>query len=131
MKRMSIGLFFAAALFALVLGLSACQKSDDAAQTVQAYLLARAQSDETQMINLSCADWEAQARTEAASFKSMNAKLDGVTCQVSSGDANTALVSCQGKIVTAYNGETRDWPLTGRQFKLVHQQGEWRMCGYQ
>ena len=112
------------------LGLAACQKSDSAGQAVVAYLQARAQSDETQMINLSCSDWEAGARTEAASFKSMNAKLDGVTCQTVSGDANAAVVTCQGKIVTAYNGDTRDWPLAGRQYSLVRQDGEWRMCGY-
>lgn len=130
MTRVSVWLSLATLMFGLVLGLSACQKSDDAAQIVQTYLQARVQSDETQMINLSCADWEAQARVEAASFKSMNAKLDGVTCQVSSNDNSTAIVACQGKIVTAYNGETRDWPLADRQFKLVNQQGEWRMCGY-
>ena len=112
------------------LGLAACQKSDGAAKTVEAYLQARAQSDETQMINLSCADWEAQARTEAASFKSMNAKLDGVSCHTTSGDSGAAVVTCQGKIVTAYNGDTRDWPLAAFQFKLVLQDGEWRMCGY-
>ena len=112
------------------LGLAACQKTDSAAKTVEAYLQARAQSDETQMINLSCADWEADARTEAASFKSMNAKLDGVTCQTASSDSSTAIVTCQGKIVTSYNGDTRDWPQSGRQFKLVLQDGEWRMCGY-
>jgi hypothetical protein len=117
---------------ALLMGLSlaACQKSDSAATTIETYLKARTQSDETQMINLSCADWEAGARTEAASFKSMNAKLDGVTCQTASGDDNNAVVTCQGKIVTAYNGDTRETPLTGREFKLVKQDGEWRMCGY-
>jgi hypothetical protein len=130
MKRMSVWFSLAAITLGLVLGLSACQKSNDAAQTIQSYLQARVQSDETQMINLSCADWEASARVEAASFKSMNAKLDNVTCQVASGDANNAIVACQGKIVTAYNGETRDWPLADRQFKLVLQQGEWQMCGY-
>ena len=125
-KRAGLGL-------AIILGslsLSACQSGDSAAKTVEAYLQARAKSDETQMINLSCADWETQARTEAASFKSMNAKLDGVTCQNTSGDDSTASVACQGKIVTAYNGETREWPLAGREFQLVRQDGEWRMCGY-
>ncbi len=112
------------------LSLAACQNSNSAAQTVEAYLQARVQSDETRMINLSCADWEAEARTEAASFKSMNAKLDGVTCQNTGGDNTTATVACQGKIVTAYKGDTRDWPLAGREFKLVRQDGEWRMCGY-
>ncbi len=132
MKRKIIGLCVLAGL-AMALSLAACQtsasQSGGAAQAVEAYLKARVQSDETQMINLSCADWEAQARMEATSFKSMNAKLDGVSCQTTSGDDNAAVVACQGKIVTAYNGETRDWPLD-KQFKLVHQDGEWRVCGY-
>ena len=128
MKISIIWLSLVAALMGL--SLAACQKNDSAAQTVEAYLQARTQSDETRMINLSCADWEAEARTEAASFKSMNAKLDGVTCQNTSGDNSTATVACQGKIVTAYNGDTRDWPLAGREYKLVRQDGEWRMCGY-
>jgi hypothetical protein len=128
MKHRLIWLSLGAALVGL--GLAACQKSDSAAKTVEAYLQARAQSNETQMITLSCSDWEAQARTEAASFKSMNAKLDGVTCQNTSGDNSTAVVTCQGKIITAYNGDTREWPLAGREFKLVRQDGEWRMCGY-
>ncbi len=128
MTNKTIWLSLIAALIGL--GLAACQKTDSAAKTVEAYLQARTQSDETQMINLSCADWEAGARTEAESFKSMNAKLDGVTCQTVSGDANAAVVTCQGKIVTVYNGDTRDTPLAGRQYSLVHQDGEWRMCGY-
>ncbi len=129
MKRKLIWLSLAGMVWVLALGLAACQNSNSAAQTVEAYLKARVQSDETQMINLSCADWEAQAKMEAASFKSMNAKLDGVSCQDLSGDSNSAVVSCQGKIVTAYNGETKEWPLD-KQFKLAHQDGEWRMCGY-
>jgi Flp pilus assembly protein CpaB len=135
MKNKTIWLGLVAAVIGL--GLAACQSGssgapsgDSAAKTVEAYLQARVKSDETQMINLSCADWEAGARTEAESFKSMNAKLDGVTCQTISSDNNSAVVTCQGKIVTAYNGDTRDTPLTGRQYSLVYQDGEWRMCGY-
>ena len=130
MKRTSVWLSLITLALGLTFSLAACQKSNTAAQTVEAYLKARTQSDETQMINLSCPDWEAGAKTEAASFKSMNAKLDAVTCQNASGDENAAVVTCQGKIVTAYNGETREWPLVGRQFSLVRQDGEWRMCGY-
>ena len=128
MKNTTIWPSLVAALMGL--GLVACQKTDSPAKTVEAYLLAATQSDETQMINLSCSDWEAGARTEAASFKSMNAKLDGVTCQTASNTNGTAVVTCQGKIVTAYNGDTRERPLAGRQYQLVLQEGEWRMCGY-
>jgi hypothetical protein len=83
------------------------------------------------MIGLSCPDWEAQARIEASTFKALNAQLDGMSCEDSRADGNTTLVSCKGKIVTTYNGETREWSLSERQFKTVLDDGEWRMCGYQ
>jgi hypothetical protein len=113
--------------------LLACQgaPADSASQTVQSYLQARVQSDVDKMINLSCADWEAQARIEAASFKSMKASLDGVTCRDGAVNGATTLVSCQGKIVTSYNGESRDWSVSDHQYKVVQDRGEWRMCGYQ
>ena len=101
-----------------------------ASQVVQDYLQARVQSDLDKMISLSCSDWEAQARVEATSFKSMKASLDGVACQVSGTSGPYALVSCQGKIVTSYNGESRDWSLSQHPFRVVQDHGEWLMCGY-
>src|SRR3982074_3733309 len=69
---------------ALAIFLTGCQGGQaGAASAVQKYLQARAASDVDQMTLLSCPTWEAQARVEAASFKSMNARLDAVTCQVS------------------------------------------------
>jgi len=89
--------------------LDGCQGGQSgAASAIQKYLQARAASDVDQMTLLSCPAWEAQARVEAASFKSMNAKLDGVTCQVSGSDGGTTLVTCQGHIVTTYQGEARN-----------------------
>ena len=35
-----------------------------------------------------------------------------------------------GKIVTRYNGESRDWRLDQRPFVSTLEGGEWRMCGY-
>ena len=113
--------------------LLACQAgaAGDPAQTVQSYLQARTQSDVDKMISLSCSAWEAQARIEAASFKSMKASLDGVTCKAAGASGGSTLVSCTGKIVTSYNGESRDWSVSDHQYKVVQDQGEWRMCGYQ
>ncbi|HEY3343095.1 MAG TPA: hypothetical protein VGK81_13790 [Anaerolineae bacterium] len=102
-----------------------------AAQTVQAYLEARVQGDLDKMINLSCSDWEAQARVEATSFKSMKASLDGVACQDSGTAGQYSLVSCKGKIVTSYNGESRDWSVADHPYRVVKDGGDWRMCGYQ
>jgi hypothetical protein len=101
-----------------------------AGKNVEAYLLARAQSNVARMISLSCAAWEPQARVEAASFKSMKAELDGVACAVAGSDGATATVHCGGRIKTTYNGDSRDWPLDERPFLSAFEGGEWRMCGY-
>lgn len=111
--------------------LAGCKSQAGAADSIMAYLQARVQSDVDKMIGLSCPDWEAQARIEASTFKALNAQLDGVSCQDAGTDGSATLVSCTGKIVTTYNGETREWPLSDRQFKTVLDDGEWRMCGYQ
>ena len=116
---------------ALAFFLAGCQGSQSgAASTVQKYLAARAASDVDQMTLLSCPAWEGQARIEAASFKSMNARLDGVMCQVSGSDGSDTLVTCQGQIVTTYQGEARQWTVGDHPFKVVQQEGQWRMCGY-
>ena len=122
---------FWAALGAAALLLAGCKSQATAADSIMAYLQARVQSDVDKMIGLSCPDWEAQARIEASTFKALKAQFDGVSCQDASTDGSTTLVSCKGKIVTTYNGETREWPLSDRQFKTVLEDGEWRMCGYQ
>jgi hypothetical protein len=82
------------------------------------------------MISLSCADWEAKARIEATSFKSMDAKLDGVTCTAGTADGSNSTVTCTGRILTSYNGASREWRLDERPFSAVLEGGEWRMCGY-
>ena len=120
----------ALALAFFLAGCQAGQSQAGAASAIEKYLHARAASDVDQMTLLSCPAWEAQARIEAASFKSMNAKLDGVACQVSGSDSGSTLVTCQGKIVTTYQGEARQWNVGDHPFKVVQQDGEWRMCGY-
>jgi hypothetical protein len=104
--------------------------SGQAAPAIEAYLQARVASDATAMINLSCPAWEAQARIEAASFQSMQARLEGVACADGEQAGDSTLVNCTGKIVTTYNGETREWSVADHPFQAVRADGEWRMCGY-
>ena len=61
----------------------------------------------------------------------MSATLDSVSCSQKGDDGQFTLVACQGKIVTTYAGETRNWDLAARNFKLVKEDGQWKMCGYQ
>lgn len=131
MKQLiSQGLFLLVGL-GVMGGLTACQSSGNASSAVQTYLDARVQSDVNRMINLSCPEWEAQARIEASTFKAMKAQIEGLSCEENGTAGNYTLVACQGKIVTTYQGETREWNLAERQFKLVLDDGEWRMCGYE
>ena len=116
--------------------LAGCQSGDagdtsGAARTVEAYLQARVEENVEQMTLLSCPAWEAQARLEAVSFQSMDASLDGVTCEAGAAQGGSTLVNCQGQIVTTYQGEVREWSVAEHPYVVVQQDGEWRMCGYE
>ncbi len=100
-----------------------------AARNIESYLQARVASDTDQMITLSCAAWEPTARIESTSFKSLKARLDGMTCTATA-DGAAANVTCVGKILTTYNGEDRELNLADKSFRSVQEAGEWRMCGY-
>lgn len=116
----------------LALFVTGCQGGGKAgaAAAIEKYLQARVKSDVDQMTLLSCPAWETQARVEATSFQSMNAQLDGVSCQEAGSDGDASRVTCQGKIVTTYQGEAREWSVSDHPYKAVQQDGEWRMCGY-
>jgi hypothetical protein len=129
MRRSSILIVLTGLIGLLIL--SACGQQDSPVKAVEAYLNARVASDAPRLIALSCKEWEGHARDEAASFQSMNAKLDSMSCSPKSDDGQSSVVACQGKIVTTYAGETRNWDLAARSFKLVKEDGQWKMCGYQ
>jgi hypothetical protein len=118
----------------LLLALVGCSSDaadvNGAARNVEAYLQARVASDADTMINLSCAAWEGTAKVEATSFKSLKARLEGVSCSATAGAAGTATVNCAGKVLTTYNGEDRALNLADKPFSSVVEAGEWRMCGY-
>src|SRR5688572_32714993 len=109
-KLFRVGPFWLAAVSLL---LAACGTgggdTSGAASAVEAYLQARVDENVEQMTLLSCPAWEAQARLEAVSFQSMDATLDGVTCEPGGAQGDGTLVNCQGQIVTTYQGEVREW----------------------
>ena len=124
-------------LLAGLLLLMACQSSNTtganavgAPKVIENYLQAKVKADVNQMIALSCAAWESQAKVEASSFQSLKGEIEGMSCSVSSAEGSTAIVACQGKIKTTYNGESKERDLGQQQFKLAQEGGDWRMCGY-
>jgi len=102
----------------------------DPAKRIESYLQARVQGDVNRMIALSCADWEASARLEATSIQGRSPALEGLACRADEPEGGTVFVACAGRIITSYDGERREFDLAERQFKLVAEAGEWRMCGY-
>jgi hypothetical protein len=114
--------------FCLVLSLIAAGCSGETPESVvKSYFEAVIAGDESRLRSLSCADWEAQAINQAASFRSMNATLQDLTCRADGQDGNFTRVTCEGAIVTDYNGETREWPL--ETFRVTQEGGSWRFCG--
>jgi hypothetical protein len=125
--------FYLIGLVALLgLALSACAGGQDApAQTVLLYQQALVDKNQEDLINYACADWESQALLELDSFVSVDTELVDATCQTISEDGDTALVTCDGSISASYNGEAREFPLSGRTFIVVNDGGDWRLCGYE
>jgi hypothetical protein len=117
-------------VFALNL-ISACGGGPSPSTAVEKYLESLIAGDQVGAVNASCADWEAQARAEAASFDSVEARLEGVSCSVSGEDGNISLVDCQGVIIATYGAEDTELPLEGRSYQIIQEGGDWRMCGYQ
>jgi hypothetical protein len=122
-------MFFVVILTAL---LAACgAQQGDPAQAVIDYLNALISKDAQKAASLSCAQWEADSQMEVDSFQAVSATLEGVTCTVSGDQSDQKLVSCSGKIVISYNGETREINLADRTYRTVLEGGDWRVCGYQ
>lgn len=131
MKNKKWTRLLALALF-IVPALAACAGGGDApAQTVLLYHEALVAKDQEQLINYSCAVWETQALLELDSFVSVETELVDASCQTVSEDGETAQVTCDGNITATYNGEARDFPLSGRTFLVVKENNEWRLCGYE
>lgn len=118
-------------LSALLLGVlllaAACAEESDPSAAISSYLQAWVAGDEAQLISLSCAEWEPQARIQSQSFAAAEVTLEGLTCQRSGEDGDAALVSCDGTIVMDYNGEIREWEL--ETYRAAQEGGEWRFCG--
>ena len=82
------------------------------------------------LTSLSCAAWEADAKTELNSFGAVTARLEDLSCNEAGKDGNFTLVACTGKIIANYNGEDQTINLADRTYKMVQEGGDWRMCGY-
>lgn len=113
-----------ALLFFTILFLSACStgSTDPQVEVVESYLEAKINGDADAIRNLICSDLESTIEREAASFASVEASLEDMSC---SADGN--IVTCTGQIVALYGTENREFPLSS--YQVVQEDGEWRWCG--
>ena len=116
-----------------LLVLTGCNKAnpvDQAPAAVEAYLQALVAKDANQMINLSCAAWEAGAKQELNSFAAVKLTLEDLNCQEAGKSADFILVSCNGTLTASYGAEDLEINIAERTFQVVKEGDEWRMCGY-
>ena len=111
-------------------GCSGSGNSSDAAKAAENYLRTRVMGDEGKLAALGCKARESDIRGEALSFGGMKADIQSLSCNQAGTEGEFTIVSCQGKMVTTYAGETRDWDLGARSLKMAQEDGAWKMCGY-
>lgn len=114
-----------------ILWLPACASSNDnaSAKAVEDYLTALVEKDANRLTTLSCGEWEEDALLELDSFQAVTARLEGLACEQTETDGETALVLCNGKIIATYNEEDQEIDLSVRTYQVVQEGGEWLVCG--
>jgi len=117
-----------------LIGISSCAASNNAEkapQVIEDYLEGLVSKNVNQMITNSCAAWESEAKLEFDSFAAVETTLENPNCQVSKQEEEFIVVSCSGVIIAGYGAEDLIIELSERDYQLVNEGGQWRMCGYQ
>lgn len=118
-------------LMTLSLVLAACADEGNASDAIESYLKAKIAGDEDKLVSLSCKDWEAQARLDAAPFKSGEAEFEGMACENAGKQDEFTLVTCEGTLTFEYRGELREQDLSALTYLAIKENDEWKMCGEQ
>ena len=131
MQRLKLGLYLVVGgCLLFVLAACAGASADGAASAVERYLDALVAGDVNQLVDASCAAWEADARLEMDSFSAVSVEMEDLQCKESGQEGDIALVDCSGKIIANYGNEVLEINLADRTYAAVLEGGEWRMCGY-
>ena len=118
-------------IFFSVLITSCSSNQNSQAKLVENYYQALMDKNLNLMLAQVCPSWEEQARTDYQSFAAVSAQLKDMHCTVQSLQENSATVKCQGKIEADYGNEILEIDLSKFVFKIIQENGDWRLCGYQ
>ena len=116
-------------LAGIILAACSSSNSDAPAQAVEEYLTTLVAKDADRLPTLVCGDWEDDALIELDSFQAVEARLEGLACQQTGTDGDTALVDCTGSIIATYNDEDQELDLSVRTYQVVQEGGDWLVCG--
>lgn len=125
-------LAFGILLMVLTLALSSCGVPNSPSDIIEEYIDAMVAKNDILTVNLSCVAWEENAKAEGAGFEGVEVSLEDVACLVMDETSDSASVSCTGKFIFQYaGGEIEEIDLDRRNYSLVQESGEWKMCGYE
>jgi hypothetical protein len=111
--------------------LNACAPTQTpASNAVENYLQALSDKDEPLMLSQVCADYEFDALLEFDALAQVETELKDVRCNQVNTDADAALVTCTGSIVSNYGSELFSYDLAGRTYTVVKDGENWLVCGY-
>ncbi len=102
----------------------------NAAKTTENYILALGEKDKTQVIALSCKEWEESATLEVDALLSVDASITGLNCEITGEEEMDTYVVCTGSLDLTYNDEIRAIDLSRRTYTLRQEDGQWRVCSY-
>ena len=115
-----------------IIVLSGCgsQKESNAAAAAENYIIALVEKNKSQVVGLSCKEWEESATLEVDALLSVDAAVTGLKCEIDGEDNNGTYVICSGSLDLTYNDEIRAIDLSRRTYTLRQEDGQWRICSY-
>lgn len=130
MKRFTVTLL--AALVLVILAACSAPKKDASGpvKPVEAFYNAIVTQNRDQIGSIACADWEKDALREVDAFMGVKSELKDFSCSVVEEGSDQAVVTCKGSIAASYGAEVQNFSAEGKNYKVIKEQGEWRVCGY-
>ena len=115
-----------------IIVLSGCgsQKESNAAAAAENYIIALVEKNKSQIVGLSCKEWEESATLEVDALLSVDAAVTGLNCEIDGEDNNGTYVICSGSLDLTYSDEIRAIDLSRRTYTLRQEDGQWRICSY-
>ncbi len=118
-------------LVLMAVAMLGCQSGDQqAVAAVRAYLQAMVDKNETQLVNLSCPEWQTSALLEYDAFGNVGTSLKDLSCATTEIGGMEIHVQCTGSIQATYQNEAQTFDLSDRDFTVRNIGGDWLVCGY-